>query len=195
MYKQLPMCRADEQPKIDHSKISFDGSKPAFYKPSEKCKDKSRKVVVAVYHERLFQEQLTKPIEERQLTLMSPAGGITSGDVAPHNLYAFFRYQQSSKWNPITKDWWNLVLMKKLNEDDEEMHSTFDYKVFEHNYYDYTKQWARDRYEGYLPIASFTNLERVIRSDCVTAEGFAERVESSRKSSKSSRRSSTIRDR
>ena len=106
---------------------------------------------------------------------MSPAGGISTGDVSNENIGAFFKYQETTTRNPVTKSYWGLTLMKKLNEEDVEMHSTFDYETFEGNRCDFTKEWAKESYDGHLPIAIMTNLERLSRADCVTAEDYKEK--------------------
>ena len=108
--------------------------------------------------------------------MMSPAGGVTSCKVEPHNLMAFYKYQQTNTLNPITGDYWNLELMEKLNEDDEDLHKNFDYINLERNYYDFTKPWNKQVHEGHLAIACFTSLERLLRSSDITAESFAETV-------------------
>jgi len=140
VYHQLPMDRATEQRSLDKSHITFDGSKPSFYKPYEPTTPTAGMIVVSIYHRRHYDEEVHKRIGERQLSLMSSAGALTTGNVDKKNIGAFFQYRQTNDWNHVTKSLWNLVLLKKLNPEDEAMHSTFDYVNLERNRYDYTKE-------------------------------------------------------
>ena len=82
-------------------------------------------VVVAVYHERHSDEEMAKSLGERQLSLMSSAGAITTGKVRPGNLGAFFRYREGNVFNHELNSYWNLEIEEKLNPDDDVMHSTY----------------------------------------------------------------------
>ena len=69
-----------------------------------------------------------------------------------------------------------MKLLKKLNEEDVEMHSTFDYETLSNNRYNFTKEWTKESYEGHLPISIMTSLERLFKANCVTVEGHEERL-------------------
>ena len=175
------MDRATEQKSLDQSQITFDGTKPSFYKPYEYTEPTAGMIVVSIYHKRHYDEGVQKPIGDRQLSLMSSAGALTTGNVDKKNIGAFFQYRQTNTYNHVTKSWWNLELLKKLNPEDEAMHSTFDYVNLERNRYDYTKEWPKATCEGHVPIAIMTIFEKLLTTDCVTVEDYKERLDELRK--------------
>ena len=52
VYSQFGMCRQDEQPMLDHTRLRTDGSGPAFSKPSEFMETEVGKAVVVWNNDR-----------------------------------------------------------------------------------------------------------------------------------------------